>query len=569
VGLALAAGLAVVGHCAFLLALLGLLRPWVVLALLAGANLAGRKSWHELARGFRAGSDTQLGPGRFWWLLPAGALLPLLLLPLYPSTAFDATMYHLPYARAFAETGRAPFLRDLRFPVFPQLMEFLFALVFPAGRDLAAQCLSMIATLVTGWLLVAWGREEGEPAAGWIAAAAFLGNPIVANFGATPYVEPGLILFATAAFYSFARWQRTGAEGWLALAGFFTGSAAAVKYLGLFFVAALAVAAAATSSNGRRWRSSLFFLAAALAALSPWYLRLLLETGNPIFPYFARLFGSSDWDLSHFQPSLFRTDSAGAGGLAAAVGGLLLRIVTLPFDLIFTERHFDWHPPFSPVYLIAAPILLVGAILRARWRALLAVAAAYVVFALTLPRDPRYILPVWPLLSLASASVALDLFRFPRTPLSRAAIAVATAALLAPAFLYSAREVKRRGVPPASSQARDRYISSRFPIYPAIAYLNQRSGSGYSLYAFYAENMVFFAQGRFQGDFFGPANFARVLEAGRTPQELWRTLRALGADHLLLPVSNPPPIQIDDPEFPRLFRPIYADQAARVYTLAQ
>ncbi|HYT31196.1 MAG TPA: glycosyltransferase family 39 protein, partial [Thermoanaerobaculia bacterium] len=258
--LALAAGLAVVGHCAFLLALLGLLRPWVVLPLLAGANLAGRKSWQELARGFRAGSDAEPGPGRFWWLLPAGALLPLLLLPLYPSTAFDATMYHLPFARAFAETGRAPFLRDLRFPVFPQLMEFLFAVLFPAGRDLAAQCLSVIATLLTGWLLVAWGRDEGEPAAGWIAAAAFLGNPIVAYFGATPYVEPGLILFSTAAFYSFARWQKARAGGWLALAGFFAGSAAAVKYLGLFFVAALAVAAVATSSNGRRWRSGLFFL---------------------------------------------------------------------------------------------------------------------------------------------------------------------------------------------------------------------------------------------------------------------------------------------------------------------
>jgi len=477
-------------------------------------------------------------------------------------------MYHLPYAKAFAETGRAPFLRDLRFPVFPQLMEFLFAVIFRAGRDLAAQCLSVIATLLTGWFLVAWGREEEEPASGWIAAAAFLGNPIVAYFGATPYVEPGLMLFSTAAFYSFARWQRARAGGWLALAGFFAGSAAAVKYLGLFFVAALAVAAVATPPNGRRWRSGLVFLAAALAALSPWYLRLFLETGNPTFPYFAQLFGSSAWDLSHFQPSVFGTESAGAGGLAAAVGSLLLRIVTLPFDLIFTQRHFDWHPPFSPVYLIAAPILLVGAILRARWRALLAVASAYVVFALTLPRDPRYLLPVLPLLSLASASLALDLFRFPRALLTRGAVAVAAAALLAPAFLYSAREVKRRGVPPASSQARDRYIGQRLSFYPAIAYLNATAGSGYSLYAFYAENMVFFAQGRFQGDFFGPASFARVEQAGRTPRELWRTLRALGADHLLFPARNPPATQLDDPEFPRLFRPIYADQAARVYDLA-
>src|SRR5262249_35301082 len=156
------------------------------------------------------------------------------------------------------------------------------------------------------------------------------------------------------------------------------------------------------------------YSAAALVALGPWYLRLFLETGNPIFPYFARLFGSSPWDLSHFQPSVFRGDTAPLHGLAVAIGSLLLRFVTLPFDLLFTRRHFDWHPPFSPFSLVAVPVLVVGAVLIARWRVLLAVAAAYMLFALTLPRDPRYLLPVWPLLMLAATSLALDLLRIPR-----------------------------------------------------------------------------------------------------------------------------------------------------------
>lgn len=566
-GLALAAGLAAVGHAALLLGLFGLLRPLAVLTLLLAANIAGRRSWRDLVQSLRAGRRGTAGSARLAWLIAAGALLPLVLRALYPATEFDATMYHLPYAKAFATTGGAPFLRDLRYPVFPQLMEFLFAVLFPGGRDLAAQCLSVIATLLTGLLLVAWGRAEEEATAGWIAAAALLGNPIVAYFGATAYVDPGLALFATAAFFAFARWSRTRKAGFLALAGFFAGSAASVKYLGLFFVAALALAAVATETRGWRMRAGLVFLAAAGATLAPWYLRLFLLTGNPTFPYFAGLFGSSAWDLSAYQPRLFGPGAPGIAGHAAAAGDLLRRFVTLPFDLLFPARNFDWHPPFSPFYLIAAPVLLAGAIRGARWRPPLAVAAAYILFALTLPKDPRYLLPVCPLLSLAASSVLLGLIPALRARVTHKALVLAAAALLLPALLYSARDLRRRGVPPASAQARDRYIARRLPLYPAIVSLNRSAGTGYSLYAFHAENMAYFAQGRFQGDWFGPASFARVAEAGRTPRRLWRTLRGLGADHLLLPAKTPQPAPTEGPEFRRLFRLVYADSAARVYAL--
>lgn len=564
VSLALAAGIAGVGHAALLLGLVGLLRPWAVLPLLLAANFAGRRGWEDLVRGLSAGRVGSTGSGRLAWLIPAGVLLSIfLLLPLYPATAFDATMYHLPYAKAIATTGGAPFLRDLRFPVFPQLMEFLFAVLFRGGRDLAAQCLSVIATLLTALLLLAWGRAEEETAAGWIAAAAFLGNPIVAYFGATAYVDSGLTLFATAAFFAFARWRRTGRGGWLALAGFFAGSAAAVKYLGLFFVAALALLAVATGTRDRRMRAGLVFLAAAGATLAPWYLRILADTGNPIFPYFAGLFGGSAWDLSSYQPRLFGPGTAGA---AAAVGKLLLRFATLPFDLLFPSRNFDWHPPFSPFYLIAEPVLLVGAVRSARWRPLLAVAATYLLFALTLPGDPRYLLPVCPLLSLAASSILLDLLPVLQAVREKVLV-LAAVALLAPALLYSARDLKRRGPPPASADARDRYIARRLPLYPAILHLNRSTGSGYSLYAFYSENMAYFAQGRFQGDWFGPASFARVVETGRTPRELWRTLHGLGADHVLFPSRTPPPVPADATEFERLFRLVYADSEAHVYAL--
>jgi hypothetical protein len=79
--------------------------------------------------------------------------------------------------------------------------------------------------------------------------------------------------------------------------------------------------------------------------------------------------------------------------------------------------------------------------------------------------------------------------------------------------------------------------------------------------------MAYFAEGRFQGDWFGPGSFARVEAAGRTPRELWSTLRGLGADHVLFPSGAPPPVKADAPDFQEQFRLVYADTAARVYAL--
>ena len=86
-------------------------------------HLAGLGAWQEEL-------------GRIWALLAdrrrrAAAVgliavsAPFFLLALYPPTAFDETLYHLPFAREFVRTGGVPFLPDLRFPVFPQLAEIL------------------------------------------------------------------------------------------------------------------------------------------------------------------------------------------------------------------------------------------------------------------------------------------------------------------------------------------------------------------------------------------------------------------------------------------------------------
>jgi 4-amino-4-deoxy-L-arabinose transferase-like glycosyltransferase len=550
-------GLAIIGHALLGLGLLGLITREACAFALGASIVPCLSGWREWLRTMAAAARARPRPA----IDVAAAILlaPLALLPLYPPTAFDATMYHLPYAQAFIASGGVPFLPTLRFPVFPQLAELLFAALMLWFDDVAAQCLQVLWTLLTAGVLYVWGRGAYSRPAGILAAALFLGGPIVVYHAGTAYVEPTLVFLTTAAVYAFGRWRRCGQTGWLAISAVFVASAAATKYLGLFFVILLGLAVLVTRAPAHRARSAALFLGLTAALLLLWYGRIAAYTGNPVFPYLPGLFGSSVWDLGEAQPGV------------RAAGDLLARLVgtiRLPWDLVFAREKFGWHPPFSPFYLLAAPLALLAAVRDVRARRLLLVSAAYALFVSVAPPDPRYLLPGAALLAVpaAAGAAALSSRRFGegRRPL---VLGAAVVLLLAPGWLYGLRHAWHRGPVPVSAAAREAHFSRLLPAYAAIARLNRDRADRYSLYAFGAENMRYFAEGRFWGSWFGPGSHARVLAAAGSAEGLHRTLRALGVTHLLLLDTAPFRGALSDPRFADYFEPAYADGRARVFAL--
>lgn len=115
-------GLGAVAWLVFALGVVGLIAPVpIILVLFAAGGLglaavfSSRNREHQL----------RLGHRRWWGALVVSvvAALPFVALALYPSTGFDANLYHLPSARAFAETHRLGFIANLRVPVFAQLYD--------------------------------------------------------------------------------------------------------------------------------------------------------------------------------------------------------------------------------------------------------------------------------------------------------------------------------------------------------------------------------------------------------------------------------------------------------------
>ncbi|HTG35460.1 MAG TPA: hypothetical protein VLB76_21265 [Thermoanaerobaculia bacterium] len=566
----MACGLAVLAHLGLLLGLVGLLRPAPMLAVLAAIHLLGIPVWRGLW-GMLWGMMT--APRWRHVVLAVAGLLPFFLLALYPPTAFDATLYHLPFARGFVESGGVPFLADLRFPVFPQANEMLFALVMLFAPDLAAHGVQWLLTMLTAALVWAWGRDafvspgDDHAAAGWLAAAVFLGAPIVAHLASSGYIEAGLTLFATAALYAVRRWRDSGERRWLVLSALFAATAADVKYLGLFFlgVIGLTVLLGRFPERGTRarWVSALLFSAVAAAALAPWYGRIYAWTGDPVFPFFPRVFDVGDWAPIRFRSFLTPKQEVTPGAL---LGKRLFDLVRLPWDVVFNRARYGVQPPFSPVYLAALPIALLAAVRDSRQRRLLALAAVYAFACLALPADSRYLVPATPLLSLSTAGAVLPWLR--RGPRRQAVLTAGLCvACFLPGWLYTFYRFHRQGPLPLTHDQREAYLARWQPVYPAIAYLNRVLGSGYALWALHAENMTYYAKGRFLGDWIGPGRFDRMLPGLRGPEDLHGRLRRLGADHLLTTHQGLDLPFPEDAAFRRWFQPVYADPNAHVYRL--
>ena len=371
--------------------------------------------------------------------------LPLLLLALFPPLAFDETLYHLPIVRALATSGKLQFLADLRFPAFPQLHELLCVPLFTIGGDVATHLVSLIEVAIAAVLLYEWG--------GILAAAFFLGSPIVLHLATITYVEAALMLFVTAGFYCLER-------GNYALSGFFFGTACSVKYLGGYFaIAALIIVLL------RSRKSALTFAAFCAAAALPTTLWLIATTGNPVFPFF----GSSLWAMS-LPHATWRT-------------------LLVPWDVTFARAHVNFEPPFTP--LLIAMIALV----RTRWVAL--VCAGYLIAFAFLPQDSRYLVPLLPLLSIAAAATSAKHARW------LAWIAIA------PGVFYLLYRFAVDGLPPMTVAAREAFLTKRIPEYAALRRADGR------VYVCGGEQLKYYARGELLGDFVGPYSYDRVQDPSR------------------------------------------------------
>jgi hypothetical protein len=248
------------------------------------------------------------------------------------------------------------------------------------------------------------------------------------------FAEPGLAFYSILAVWHAARYVRTRETASLAAAGLLSGAAAATKYLGLVSAALVLLPLAVLALRVGRARALAGALGLAVLVALPWYLRNLIETGNPVYPL---VFGGKYVGPGE-QGAL--TESLGTTSLAHPV----LRLPLLPFDLLYYPGAFAKGRYVGTAIFLAAPLALLGP--RA-WlnRCLFAGSVVFIaVYLGSVPSQARFMLPALGVLAaLGGVGVAHVVCAWPkaRVPL------VAAAAVLAVVWIVPSAALTRQLLP--------------------------------------------------------------------------------------------------------------------------
>jgi hypothetical protein len=341
----------------------------------------------------------------------------LLLGAMTPPFDFDVREYHLQGPKEWFEQGRISFLRHNVYTSFPFLSEMLSLTGMTLTGDwwkgaLVGQVVLSCFQLLSSLAVFAIGKRWINDSVAWLATLIYLTTPWTLRISLIAYAEGALTFFLIASTMT-ALWFRVcnRGQGPLAiLCGFLAGSAMASKYTGLISVilpTAIVMTAGLVShrrkdhpSGQTQPESTVDFRYTVLLvtcyvlgivfAVSPWLMRNLHDTGNPVYPLGYSVFGGDEWSgelNARWKPAHAPAEH---------------RLSEIPRHFLDAAVRNPWTSAL--LFALSVPSLLLWR--RNRTVPILCCLIAWGFFtwwALT-HRIDRFWIPVIPLLSLAAAS---------------------------------------------------------------------------------------------------------------------------------------------------------------------
>jgi|HubBroStandDraft_1064217.scaffolds.fasta_scaffold06826_2 4-amino-4-deoxy-L-arabinose transferase-like glycosyltransferase len=467
--MALAVGAAVESSVVFLLLVCGIGNR--ASFLLLGAVCLAAYWWlgHGAAR---LAAPARAGADRVSKYVAGGALAfytaLYLINALAPELEPDARAYHLGLTAEYVRLGGFP-SRVGFYEMLPQGFEMLFVPAFAFGRHSAARLVHCAFLLATVPLMLRIGRWLALPEGAVLAAAVlYFCAPVTGITGTSAYTDAGGVFFTLATFYALLVWRDTRDVRYLAVTGITAGFCYAIKFPG-GLVAILALLFVVWVERGGIHVRRLALLAGtALAVASPWILRDLIVTGNPVAPLFNHFFPNP-----YFHPSTERD-------LAAVLGSLWgVPPWRVPYELL-TGGTFGG--TLGPVFF-ALPLGLLA--LRTRAGRLCWTAAALLALPWFWNTGTRFLMPALPFLALILAT-AMAMF-LPRPALWVCVAVQAVAcwpqifALYHPAYTWRLERIPWRAA--LRIQPEQDYLGSLLPAYRLARLVEDNTQPGQKIFS--------------------------------------------------------------------------------------
>ena len=467
-------GLGVLSHLTVVLGLFGALYPAVALALLVALLALTHRFLMRSAGGIWRETRSLLMERAPDHLLLFAVLLVFLSLAavqaMAPPIEWDDLMYHLWVPQQYVAGHRLAAFPDVAQSFFYQGVEMLHTLAFLLGGEATAITLNVVLGLLTALALGGFAGRIFSRQAAWLSAVFWTTTPLVAWSMPTGHsdLSPAFFSFLSAiAGYACVRrpdW-RTGL-----LAGILGGFAFSSKLHAAASILALICVLMLVLWVSRRLGDSLRLAAAYAAGLAAtgfvWPLLRFVETGNPVYPFLNAIFRAPGY------PPVNQWFNFLHWGMGKSFSALL----ALPWNVTFHGDRF-WEAPhpyaLGPWALLAAiACILILPRIKGELGWSISVASLFVGAWFLGVQNLRYLMPVWPLVTLIAA-VSLARLLVPISPfLRRATVAIFCGVVCSASLVWGlALDNIPEGVPFRvifGVESRTSYLTRTVAAYPAF-----------------------------------------------------------------------------------------------------
>jgi hypothetical protein len=535
-----AAGLGATGYFVFVPAALGLLHPSLlgtVAMLLVVASAGGLRSFDRTEREMTSPLSP---PSRgvvesCALLLLAGCLALSLILSLAPETGKDALIYHLAVPKQYLKAGGFRFLPGNIFSNAPLHPEMLYLLALFLRGEVLAKLLHFGA--FGGVLLGMWNfsrRHLPGNAFPFTGLLLFAAIPTVFAVSHTSYTDLFVVLYTLAATHAFLNWSEKGEAGWLALSGCLCGLAVSTKYTALLlpFLGVLGVLWGSRrrgDTDRQAMRNVALYAVPFVLVGLPFYLKNLVLTGNPFYPFLYGLFGGKGWEPGQAQLYDAFVEHLGMGR------GWLDHLL-LPWNLSMRAEmdspRFDGI--LGPVFLLTLPFLALVRRPTVPLKFTLVFSLSWFLFWASSAQQMRYLMPVFPFLALAVAAVLS--FGRARSPLAFGVLVAFVAGGLAFDGYHAVRQFRK--IRPlaviAGVETRDEYLARVVPISTMYRHANLHLPPRSKVFLVYMRNYTYLCEMECYSDsMFESYTIQEILSSSGSSLDVARALRAKGFTHLM------------------------------------
>lgn len=306
-------GVGVLGLIVFGMGLAGLLESWIMgLGVFFGLILL-RKNVKLWLNHFLALKDGYQEVGTFGRILALAILLLIslsLMMALGPPLKWDSLVYHLELPKQYLEAGRILYLSDNQFVGSPQLVEMNFTAAMALRSGTTAAAYGWFVGVIALFGVGGFASRLFGPRATFLAPMILLTGSSISEGLSWAYTDIWVLLFGLGMIVSLDYYVRSRQRSFMVIAAVFAGFAGSVKYSGVFLlVIATLVLLFDHFTRGRTSRSEsevvrkgmegrgartfldfashiLLFVGIAVLVVSPWLIRNLAFTRNPVYPFF-------------------------------------------------------------------------------------------------------------------------------------------------------------------------------------------------------------------------------------------------------------------------------------------